>query len=69
MPKCPNCNKIQTKMTKGNLCKQRFNKKINKLGSDVNNDVSNKNNDTNDTCDADRTIIDIIEENMVNEKE
>ena len=48
---------------------QCFNKKINKLGSDVNDDVSNKNDDTNDTCDTDRTIIDIIKENMVNKKE
>ena len=38
------------------------------MGSNVNN-VSHKNDDTNDTCDADRTIIDIIKENMVNEKE
>ena len=69
MTKCSNRNQIQTKMNKGNLCKQCFNKKIIKFGSDVNNDVSNKNDDTNDTCDADRTIIDIIKENMVNEKE
>ena len=37
--------------------------------SNVNKDVSNKNDDTNDTCDAGRIIIDIIKENMVKEKE
>ena len=68
MPKCSNCDAIQSKMNKGNLCKKCFHIKHNISGI-VN--IDGKGNDDDDNniidIDGDRTITDLIKEQMARE--
>ena len=75
MPKCSKCNTFQSRLNKGALCKQCFNKKIkpaiaNEKVNETNN-FENKNDsldDINYDPTNDRCIIDIIKESMIKER-
>ena len=73
MPNCCKCNKQQSRLNKGGLCKSCFHKKINPATPNDNNEsILNNNNgitDVNyDDQSNDRTMIDIIKQNMLNER-
>ena len=62
MPSCGNCSKVQSKLCKGALCKPCFNKNIN-------GDSIAINIDGNDSLNRDRLVIDMIKENMTQERQ
>ena len=75
MPKCSKCNTFQSRLNKGALCKQCFNKKIKPAIANEkvkeNNNFENKNDsldDINYDSTNDRSIIDIIKESMIKER-
>ena len=62
MPSCSNCSKVQAKLCKGAVCKPCFNKKIN-------GDSMATNIDVGDSLSSDRLVIDMIKENMTQERQ
>ena len=62
MPSCSNCSKVQAKLCKGALCKPCLNKKINGDSMAINIDVG-------DSLSSNRLVIDMIKENMTQERQ
>ena len=67
MPKCVICANVHAKLNKGNLCKQCFNEKDNSLYNTIN-DNTNDTSLNDGTVIDDRAIMDIIKENMAQER-
>ena len=65
MPKCVICENVQAKLNKRNLCKDCFNEKDNRS---VISEYTNDNSSNDVTIIGDRTIMDIIKENMTQER-
>ena len=65
MPKCVICENVQAKLNKGDLCKDCFNEKDNRS---VICEYTNDNSSNDVTIIDDRTIMDIIKENMTQER-
>ena len=69
MPKCGNngCNKVQSKLNKGDLCKSCLYKKNNPVVN-VAKDIDQNNDDAVYDAENDRTIIDLFKDSMSKEK-
>lgn len=68
MPKCSKCSKTQNLLNKGALCKECFSNKINKSAT-YETKIDDNYEDTNNTIEDDRYVIDIMKSHMMREKE
>ena len=69
MPKCSKCNKPQSKLNKGALCKECFHNKINKVVSNETTEPELENEFITETIDDDRYIIDMMKDYMTRERD
>ena len=74
MAKCSKCSKSQSRLNNGGLCRSCFQKKPNNDNANGNNELNSSNTiiETNKILGAeqanDRTMIDLIKDNMLNER-